>query len=238
MTQPAQQQHIEAADSLLDETSGVEVRHSFIRPKQPCVPGADAVPSFLIRQTEDQFVLPRLLAWTTLGLLAYVAVEAGTSTYHFMRDARVTPLAAAHIRGELHALLDEVARKQPAAAHPAARIAAAQSGPARADDETPAPSLAFVPYTHVPNIKANATLYDCRVLSMFACTPVGRVVELLPGEVAETDPAGTQARGQYAVMQLTDPSAAEADSLSVRDPLAVENGQGPLDGLTHAETLL
>lgn len=200
MTQPAQQ--IEASDGLVDETSGVEVRHSYIRPKHPGVPGADSVPSFLIRQTEDQFVLPRLLVWSTIGLLAYGSLEAGTSTYHFMRDARVTPLAAAHIRAELHALMDEAARRQPVQ-----------------QVEQPAPqALAFVPNTHVPHIKANATLYDCRVLSMFACQPVGRVVELLPGEVAETT-AGIEARGQYALMQLTDPSAAEAESLSVRDVL-------------------
>lgn len=201
MTQPAQQ--IEASDGLVDETSGVEVRHSYIRPKHPGVPGADSVPSFLIRQTEDQFVLPRLLVWSTIGLLAYGSVEAGASTYHFMRDARVTPLAAAHIRAELHALMDEAVRRQPVQ-----------------HVEQPAPqALAFVPSSHVPHIKANATLYDCRVLSMFACQPVGRVVELLPGEVAETNTAGIEARGQYALMQLTDPTAAEAESLSVRDVL-------------------
>ena len=217
MTQPAQQ--IEASDGLVDETSGVEVRHSYIRPKHPGVPGADSVPAFLIRQTDEQFVLPRLLVWSTLGLLAYGSIEAGTSTYHFMRDARVTPLAAAHIRAELHALMDEAVRRQPA---PLPSQVNDSAVPQPQEDVLEGPALAFVPSTHVPQIKANATLYDCRVLSMFACQPVGHVVELLPGEVAETNTAGIAARGQYALMQLTDPSAVEAESLSVRDPLALD----------------
>jgi hypothetical protein len=237
VTQSAQQ--IEATDGLVEETSGVEVRHSYIRPKHPGVPGADAVPSFLIRQTEDQFVLPRLLVWSTIGLLAYGSVEAGASTYHFVRDARVTPLAAAHIRAELHALMDEAARRQP--------VQRPQPLTATPEEMHNARALAFVPSTHVANIKANATLYDCRVLSMFACQPVGRVVELLPGEVAETGLSGIEARGQYALMQLTDPSAAKAESLSVRDPLVLEATtatplQGPtLDGespTAAAQTLL
>jgi hypothetical protein len=249
VTQPAQQiEASDGSDGLVDETSGVEVRHSYIRPKHPGVPGADAVPSFLIRQTEDQFVLPRLLVWSTLGLLAYGTASAGASTYHFMRDARVTPMAAAHIRAELHALLDEAARRQPAQLP---RAPLRESLQERTQDNvhehvSEAQALAFVPYTHVAHIKANATLYDCRVFSMFACQPVGRVVELLPGEVAETNTAGIAARGQYALMQLTDPSAVEAESLSVRDPLGFELSTSvpstpTLDsdtGTAAAETLL
>lgn len=245
MTQPAQT--TEASQSILDETSGVEVRHSFIRPKYS-VPGAEAVPSFLVRQGDEQFVLPRLLVWTTLGMMAYGSIEAGASTYHYLRDARVKPLAAAHIRAEVHALVAEVARRQPAP--PAARRGdAAETTVSAATAETHAPALAFVPYTHVSQIKANATLYECRVFSMFACEPVGRVVELLPGEVelppaevAQAETARSPERGQYAVMQLTDPSAAEAESLRVRDPLdslLLESSQSPaLEGEARAETLL
>lgn len=249
MTQPAQT--TEASDSILDETSGVEVRHSFIRPK-PSAPGADAVPSFLIRQGDDQFFLPRLLVWISIGVVGYGTLEAGSSTYHFVRDARVKPLAAAHIRAEVHQLVEEVARRKPSS--PAANgtqtsyeAVTAQAEPAR--EALNAPALAFVPYTHVPQIKANATLYECRVFSMFACEPVGHVVELLPGEVelppaevADAQPTGSPARGQYAVMQLTDPRAAEAESLRVRDPLdslRIESSQSPaLDTEAHAETLL
>ncbi|HET8935047.1 MAG TPA: hypothetical protein VFN67_16475 [Polyangiales bacterium] len=256
MTQPAHTQ--EASDSLLDEneTSGVEIRHSFIRPKQSA-PGADAVPSFLVRQGDEQFMLPRLLVWISIGLVGYGTLEAGSSTYHFMRDARVRPLAATHIRAEVHQLVEELARRQPRAtgnldptqtSYAAATTTVTATSEA-AHDATVAnpPALAFVPYTHVPHIKANATLYECRLFSMFACEPVGRVVELLPGEVelppaelTATQPAGSPARGQYAVMQLTDPRAAEAESLRVRDPLdarLLESSQSPaLDGETHAET--
>jgi hypothetical protein len=151
----------------------------------------------------------------------------------------------------VHALIAEVARRQPAA-HPGR---AGQTGYAAettlnaATEDAHAPALAFVPYTHVSQIKANATLYECRVFSMFACEPVGRVVELLPGEV-ELPPAevtaltsARPARGQYAVMQLTDPRAAEAESLRVRDPLdsllLLESSQSPaLEGEARAETLL
>jgi hypothetical protein len=189
------------------------------------MPGSETVPAFLIRQGEEQFVLPRLLVWTALGLLAYGSIEAGTSTYHFLRDARVKPLAAAHIRAEVHALVAEVARRQPAP-NTARGGYASETTLSAATEDTHAPALAFVPYTHVSQIKANATLYECRVLSMFACEPVGRVVELLPGEVelpstelAQAATPGSPARGQYAVMQLTDPRAAEAESLRVGDPL-------------------
>ena len=252
MTHPAQTQA--APESLLDEneTSGVEVRHSFIRPKHSA-PGADAVPSFLVRQGDDQFMLPRLLVWISIGLVGYGTLEAGSSTYHFMRDARVKPLAAAHIRAEVHQLVEEVARRKPAVtADPTQTSYAAATAlnePAHGTNGANAPALAFVPNTHVAHIKANATLYECRVFSMFACEPVGHVVELLPGEVelppaelADTQAAGTRARGQYAVMQLTDPRAAEAESLRVRDPLdarLLESSQSPaLDGETRAETTL
>ena len=241
MTQPAQT--TEASHSILDETSGVEVRHSFIRPKYSA-PGSETVPAFLVRQGDDGFVLPRLLVWTTLGMMAYGSIEAGASTYHYLRDARVRPLAAAHIRAEVNALVAEVARRQPSA-HAGY---AAETTLNAATEDAHAPALAFVPYTHVSQIKANATLYECRVFSMFACEPVGRVVELLPGEV-ELPPAEvtaltstSPARGQYAVMQLTDPRAAEAESLRVRDPLdslLLESSQSPvLEGEARAETLL
>jgi hypothetical protein len=238
VTQPAQT--TEASHSILDETSGVKVRHSFIRPKAS-IPGSETVPAFLIRQGDDGFVLPRLLVWTTLGMVTYGSILAGASTYHYLRDARVRPLAAAHIRAEVHALVAEIARRQPAPR--------AETSVNAATEEANAPALAFVPYTHVSQIKANATLYECRLFSMFACEPVGRVVELLPGEVellpAEVTSTLTKpspARGQYAVMQLTDPRAAEAESLRVRDPLEpmlIEKTQSPaLEDEARAETLL
>jgi hypothetical protein len=248
VTQPADP--TEASDSSLDETSSVEVRHSYIRPKCAATspgPGAETVPAFLIRQGDDGFVLPRLLLWTTLGIMAYGSIEAGASTYHYLHDARVRPLAAGHIRAELHGLVVEVARRQPAA-HAGHEGYTAETTLSAATEDAQAPALAFVPYTHVSQIKANATLYECRLFSMFACEPVGRVVELLPGDV-ELPPAevtalttARPARGQYAVMQLTDLRAAEAESLHVRDPLDSllrESSQSPArEGEARAETPL
>jgi hypothetical protein len=180
--------------------------------------GAGTVPAFLIRNggPAERFLLPHLLAWSSIGLVAYVASVAGWSTYHYVRDARVTPLAATHLRAEMHALLDEVARKEPRPAGSAPSESATGDTPHRLGRR---PVLAFVPNTHVSDIKVNSTLYACRLWSMFACEPVGRVVELLPGEVAEPDTSGSPARGQYAVMQLTDPQALEVDSLRVREPV-------------------
>jgi hypothetical protein len=160
-------------------------------------------------------------------------------------------LAAAHIRAGAHALVAEVARRQPAqrATQPGPGYAAETTVNAATED-TRRPALAFVPYTHVSQIKANSTLYECRVFSMFACEPVGRVVELLPGEVelpsaevARAETSRSPERGQYAVMQLTDPRAAEAESLRVRDPLdsllLLESAQSPvLEGEARMETLL
>lgn len=212
-------------ENLLEDAPQSEVRHSFIR-DHSSVPGSDAVPSFLIRDSADRFVLPHLLVWSTLGLLAYGAVQAGASAYHFLSDPRVTPLSASRIRTELHAVLDEAARARPLESAHAARAQHMPTGePAgelayKVEGATVrAAALAFVPQSHVSLIKVNAAVYECRLWSMFACEPVGRVVRLLPGEVARTDKSGGRARGQYAVVQLTDPSAADAESLRIRDPL-------------------
>jgi hypothetical protein len=76
--------------------------------------------------------------------------------------------------------------------------------------------LAFVPYTQLDQVTRDATLYECRVWSAFDCVRVGRVLEVLPGEVVAVDPWGSPARGQYAVMDLAVPRAAHAKVLRVR----------------------
>lgn len=213
MTQPAQTTEL---DNSAEESPSPwsAPRHSFIRPTAT-TPGSDSAPAFLVRDGAEPLMLPRLMAWSTLGLLLYVSLQAGSSTYHLVRDARVKPLAASHIRAELHGLLADVARRQP-------KGGGAGVSASRTDEGAQhAPAIAFVPRSHVPQIKANAAVYECRLWSMFACEPVGRVVEILPGEVevGQPDTSGGPTRGQYAVMQLTDPHALEAESLRVRDPL-------------------
>jgi len=76
--------------------------------------------------------------------------------------------------------------------------------------------LAFVPYTQLDQVAPDAALYECRLWSAFDCVKVGRVLDVLPGEVAAQDPWGSPARGQYAVMELSYPRAANAKVLRVR----------------------
>jgi hypothetical protein len=76
--------------------------------------------------------------------------------------------------------------------------------------------LAFVPYTQLARVASNAHVYACRIWSAFDCRPVGRIAEVLPGEIAAQDPWGAPARGQYAVLELDDSDFAKAKVLRVR----------------------
>lgn len=75
--------------------------------------------------------------------------------------------------------------------------------------------LAFVPYSQLEGVVRGAEVYSC-AWGMFFCRSVGRVGEVLEGEVTQPDPWGTPARGQYAVLNLTDHEAARAKTLRVR----------------------
>lgn len=77
-------------------------------------------------------------------------------------------------------------------------------------------NLAFVPYTQLDAVAPNAPVYACAIWGVFACRRVGRVISVLPGEVAMQDPWGTPSRGQYAVLDLQDTRAAKAKTLRVR----------------------
>ncbi len=90
-------------------------------------------------------------------------------------------------------------------------------------------NIAFIPYTQMDGVANGGKVLEC-VWGMFSCTPVGRVTELLPGEVIVTDPWGSPARGQYAVIELDDQHAAQSKTLRVRSsgtktaPLVRTNG--------------
>lgn len=76
-------------------------------------------------------------------------------------------------------------------------------------------NLAFVPYTQIEGVNANARVLDC-VWGLFFCKDVGAVTRVVPGEVILPDPWGNQARGQYAVLDLADEHAAKSKTLRVR----------------------
>lgn len=78
--------------------------------------------------------------------------------------------------------------------------------------------VAFVPYTQSENVGPGSTVYDC-TWSIFNCRPVGTVSEMIPGEVILPDPWGSPARGQYAVLGLTEHESAKAKVLRVRGPV-------------------
>jgi uncharacterized protein with PIN domain len=79
-------------------------------------------------------------------------------------------------------------------------------------------NVAFVPYTQIDGVRADALVLECKVWGLFRCQPAGRVAELVPGEVVSVDPWGVPARGQYAILELSEPRAAESKSLRVRLP--------------------
>jgi hypothetical protein len=83
--------------------------------------------------------------------------------------------------------------------------------------------VAFVPYTQLEGVEEDDEVYEC-LWGLLFCEPVGRVEELVPGEVVLTDPWGNPARGLYAVLDLHDPAAARSKSLRVR-PLSTRPPQ-------------
>lgn len=77
-------------------------------------------------------------------------------------------------------------------------------------------NVAFVPYKELEGVRSGGTVYHCRMWGFLSCAAVGTVSEILPGEVVTLDPWGSSSRGQYAVLDLADPTAAKARSLRVR----------------------
>jgi hypothetical protein len=75
--------------------------------------------------------------------------------------------------------------------------------------------VAFVPYEQLEGVHPGATVMQC-TFWIFACHDVGRVTEVVPGEVVTQDPWGEMARGRYAVLHLDDPLAVQERILRVR----------------------
>jgi len=75
--------------------------------------------------------------------------------------------------------------------------------------------IAFVPYDQIVGIKPGATVLDC-VWNVVQCREVGKVAEVMPGEIVTQDPWGEIARGQYVVLALDDRDAIRERVLRVR----------------------
>lgn len=75
--------------------------------------------------------------------------------------------------------------------------------------------VAFIPYTQMKGVENGADLMAC-TWAIFNCHTVGRVKEVLPGEVVAQDPWAEIARGQYAILELDDHEAAKEKVLRAR----------------------
>lgn len=75
--------------------------------------------------------------------------------------------------------------------------------------------VAFVPYTQLNGIREGDSVLSC-VWGLFYCRSVGRVTQVLSGEVITPDPWGAIARGQYVLLNLTVPEAIREKVLRIR----------------------
>lgn len=74
-------------------------------------------------------------------------------------------------------------------------------------------SVAFVPYENLGHVQAGASLYACRA-AMLVCHRVGRVLDVLPGEVSFGHPHRSRTlRGRMVEVLLDEPDAAQSDVL-------------------------
>jgi hypothetical protein len=76
--------------------------------------------------------------------------------------------------------------------------------------------VVFIPYDQLEKVHARSRVLRCMGGVAF-CQEVGRVLEVVPGEVATEGPFGERERGQYAVVRLTDPRAHHEATLRIRD---------------------
>jgi hypothetical protein len=75
--------------------------------------------------------------------------------------------------------------------------------------------VAFVPYGQLEGVAPGRAVYAC-FKGLVRCREVGRVAQVLEGEVAMEDPWGERARGRYAILALDDPDAHQERTLRVR----------------------
>ncbi|HWO13565.1 MAG TPA: hypothetical protein VNN80_28885 [Polyangiaceae bacterium] len=75
--------------------------------------------------------------------------------------------------------------------------------------------LAFVPYTQLEGVSPGAEVYSC-LWGLVWCQRVGSVAQMVPGEVVQADPWGSQVRGEYVVLNLTQHEAARGKTLRIR----------------------
>lgn len=75
--------------------------------------------------------------------------------------------------------------------------------------------IAFIPYDQLDGVSEGDEVISC-TLSLFRCRVVGRMGEIVPGEVVTQDPWGDLARGQYALLEMHDPLAFREKTLRVR----------------------
>jgi hypothetical protein len=80
---------------------------------------------------------------------------------------------------------------------------------------TVATDIGFVPYKQLAGMHPGDSIVQC-TWGVFRCHEVGRVTEIVPGEVVTQDPWGELARGQYIVLALDDGSAVRERVLRVR----------------------
>ncbi|NVB84259.1 MAG: hypothetical protein HOV81_38135 [Kofleriaceae bacterium] len=78
--------------------------------------------------------------------------------------------------------------------------------------------VALVPYANLGNVHKGTPLYACR-LDMIMCRRVGRVLDILPGEVQVSHPTrDLTLRGRMIEMQMSEPSAAQESLLFAGAP--------------------
>ena len=76
-------------------------------------------------------------------------------------------------------------------------------------------NVAFVPYSNMDNVSVGTPVYSC-ALEFVICSKVGKVVEIMPGEVSFKHPRRDKMmRGQMVSIELDDGDAAENDVLFV-----------------------
>ncbi len=139
------------------------------------------------------------------ALLANKDVPLSYEVLEIKRDYDASKLAVAKASETRRQLLASLARHD-------AMIASLESSAylrALANNAT----VALVPYANLANAAPGASLYACK-LEMVWCREIGRVVEVLPGEVQLRHPhRDSVVRGQMVELQLTDATAAHEDVL-------------------------